>query len=63
MSNSIDERQERQASTSLCHRLYNNRYYFLQFKYRDFLKVYSKTTTMLNTCQYENAWNVRIYMS
>ena len=24
MSNSIDERQERQAPTSLCHRLYNN---------------------------------------
>ena len=24
MSNSIDERQERQAPTSLCHRQYNN---------------------------------------
>ena len=27
------------------------------------LKVYSKTTTMLNTCQYENAWNDHTYMS
>lgn len=27
------------------------------------LKVYSETTTMLNTCQYVNAWNDHTYMS
>ena len=63
MSNSIDERQERQAPTSLCHCLIITVTTSYNSSIETSLKVYNKTTTMLNTCQYVNAWNDHTYMS